>query len=745
MGHVKRWMVAVGTCASLVAIAPAAAHATDYTWTGATASSIWSDANNWQDGAAPSGTAGTLTFPVLTSPGCESQPPTDTCYATIDDVGPLSIDQLAIDDTDAYTLHQQNNSSLSIGAGGVQATASPGGTGSPIIYAPLDLTAPQTWSFTGNVGSGDSEGALSIPHGINPTDDSASVQPLTLTTDLDPSEGATGGPVLKLDNSELGTVTVSDGVTLSLTGTQLNDSSGAPIDLQDGGTLQVNGRRTATSSIDSTGGDLIVGDGASPDGTLIVGGDVALDSGSTTTLDIDQTGSKAGTDFSQLVASGSIQLDGNLVLRQGTVGNPPACSALATGSKFTLISDSNGAISGTFANVSDGSTVMMPGCSTTTPTPVQINYTPTAVVATVLPTSTTTTSLSVPASSTTNQPVTLTATIAGATQPPTGTVTFHNSGAVIPNCGGEPLTAGAGDTATATCTTSFAAASSPEALTAAFSGTGGSGSSSSSPAATVTVGKGATSTVLSISNARPSPGTPVTYTATVTSVFPGPAPVEGAVQFRDTGTAISGCAPVTVTAGTATCTTTYSAVGAHSITATYGGDANFTSSTEPAQVVHVVAAVLAPGGTTAPLLPTAPNPPTVKPRSKPPTCKASVGRVKVKGSSATVPVAASSGGASCTVTVQLTATEKVRGSKVLSVSATRRKVKTKVIVLGSTTVTIAAGQTRKVRVSLNAKGRRLLASHHRLRLALNVTRTVNRRAVTVFSKTYTFKAPKRKR
>ena len=56
-----------------------AASATDYTWSGL-GTGGWSDGNNWVGGLAPSGGAGTLTFPQLTSSACTAATPTENCY-----------------------------------------------------------------------------------------------------------------------------------------------------------------------------------------------------------------------------------------------------------------------------------------------------------------------------------------------------------------------------------------------------------------------------------------------------------------------------------------------------------------------------------------------------------------------------------------------------------------------------------------------------------------------------------------
>ncbi len=70
-------------------------------------------------------------------------------------------------------------------------------------------------------------------------------------------------------------------------------------------------------------------------------------------------------------------------------------------------------------------------------------------------------------------------------------------------------------------------------------------------------------------------GQPVTYTATVS-----PGAATGTVAFDEAGTPIAGCAAQTISSGNATCTVSdYTTAGAHSITATYGGDGNYLTST----------------------------------------------------------------------------------------------------------------------------------------------------------------------
>ena len=90
------------------------------------------------------------------------------------------------------------------------------------------------------------------------------------------------------------------------------------------------------------------------------------------------------------------------------------------------------------------------------------------------------------------------------------------------------------------------------------------------------------------SSAEPSTvGQQVTYTATVS-----PTPDGGTVSFTDGGSTISGCGSVGVntSTGDATCSSTYSAVGSHTIQASYSGETDFGGSQSSSRIQVVNAA-----------------------------------------------------------------------------------------------------------------------------------------------------------
>jgi hypothetical protein len=66
------------------------------------------------------------------------------------------------------------------------------------------------------------------------------------------------------------------------------------------------------------------------------------------------------------------------------------------------------------------------------------------------------------------------------------------------------------------------------------------------------------------------------------------------------------------------------------------------------------------------------------------------------------------------------------------------------VVVGSATVTLSAGETRTVRISLNKTGKRLIRKRHKLKVTLRITQTLaTGKATALLTKTLVFKAPRR--
>jgi alpha-tubulin suppressor-like RCC1 family protein len=167
----------------------------------------------------------------------------------------------------------------------------------------------------------------------------------------------------------------------------------------------------------------------------------------------------------------------------------------------------------------------------------------------------------------------------------TGSITFSDS--IVGTLCISPISGNA-----ANCLYAALPAAATRTITASYPGDA-SCPGSSSIVFSQTVNKSNTSTTVS----GPTPvtvSTSVSYTATVTAISPGVGTPTGTVTFSDTvaGLACSGGNTQTLVAGSATCTTSFSAAGSHTISASYVGDANFNatggSSTSTSKAVNVV-------------------------------------------------------------------------------------------------------------------------------------------------------------
>jgi large repetitive protein len=113
-------------------------------------------------------------------------------------------------------------------------------------------------------------------------------------------------------------------------------------------------------------------------------------------------------------------------------------------------------------------------------------------------------------------------------------------------------------------------------ITAEFAGDSNLNGSTNSPALSQTVNKADTTTSVAAS-ANPSVnGQSVTFTATVATTSPGSGTASGTVTFKDGSTTLG---TASLSSGQATFSTSALSVGSHSITAVYGGDSSFNTST----------------------------------------------------------------------------------------------------------------------------------------------------------------------
>jgi cyclophilin family peptidyl-prolyl cis-trans isomerase len=184
------------------------------------------------------------------------------------------------------------------------------------------------------------------------------------------------------------------------------------------------------------------------------------------------------------------------------------------------------------------------------------------------------------------QAVVLTATVtvvAPGTGTPTGTVTFSDGTTTL---GTGTLDANG----TATFTTTSLSAGTVHSLTAVYNG-GGLFTGSTSAAVSQLVNQASTTTTVSASPNPATAGQTTTLTAAVSAAAPGGGTATGTVTFQD-GTTVLGTATLGAN-GQATFQTSALTQGLHTITAVYAGDGNFTMSTSIALMLTVSAAPIA--------------------------------------------------------------------------------------------------------------------------------------------------------
>ena len=128
----------------------------------------------------------------------------------------------------------------------------------------------------------------------------------------------------------------------------------------------------------------------------------------------------------------------------------------------------------------------------------------------------------------------------------------------------------------------------------------------------------------------------------------------------------------------------------------------------------------------------------------PPPGKAKAGKPKVSGTSVT-DVVTCTGQTSCKVTMKLTVNETRKGHKIISVSVAHKrkpKVTHKIVGLGTASATIAAGHSKRLRISLNKTGRTLLKTHHHLTATLTVAQITSGRSRQIATGKVRFKSTK---
>jgi hypothetical protein len=376
--------------------APVAVAGANFTWsggnTGGFSPGLWSLADNWSGGVAPSGSIGTLSLPDLGSV-CDSGTSSNACYSSEDNLGQyVTVDRLDIADNEPYWLSSNGPIILNGDANGIgldAAPAEPESAGGVADVPSLELGADQTWEI--DSGAASSNG-LEVDAVVASTNYSLGLQlggPL-YTTSLDTADvSVEGNGYLVLEREEY-------------TQAQLPDTV-----LSQGGGLEVTAPGAGSGSVTAGVGsaaDVSIGSGVSPDGTLAVTGNVTLGSFANLDMFIDQPASTVtypppagafgspSTDFSQLTASGTVDLDqADLNLYLGA-SSDSTCDDLIPGQNYTLISAAtiNGDLDDDGTPITNGETIPLQNdCNDISATPtVMITYdrgsTPETVTATVV-------------------------------------------------------------------------------------------------------------------------------------------------------------------------------------------------------------------------------------------------------------------------------------------------------------------------------------------------------------------------
>lgn len=193
-----------------------------------------------------------------------------------------------------------------------------------------------------------------------------------------------------------------------------------------------------------------------------------------------------------------------------------------------------------------------------------MSSTSTAITETVGLAATTTTLAANPTTSSYGQSVRFTATVKSGTAPASGTVTVKNGTSIV----GSGVLNSSGVFIVSIANLPVGTIS----LTAVYGGNANF-KPSTSTASVLTVNLAKTTTVLQSSPNPSAQGTTVTFTATVKPAYSGTP--SGTVTFKDGANILTSAI---MSGGVAKCTTSALSAGSHTISASYGGDQHFTSS-----------------------------------------------------------------------------------------------------------------------------------------------------------------------
>jgi hypothetical protein len=346
-----------------LALGVPAAFAGTYTWTGADSIPGWSSSDNWSP-TDPSGTGNTLNFPAL-SGSC------DTCTDTEMNLADLGVDFLNFTGS-SYVIGTDGSNSLGLGSPGISAT----GSAAAVIATPLDLDGNQTWTITDSdldVDGGFSNNSQGLS--LNASLGSNGVIEFGASSDVGPVD------ITGASSADAGSSSIENGLVALDAGDDLNGSDGNPVAVSD---VSLYAAQTGVSAasigpLTATGAELLIGEPEAPTGGLDVDGGVTLDSGTELVMFEAGSGTTANIDFTQLSATGTVDLGGAQLLL-APVGGATACAALTVGQADQIVT-TTGSVTGQFGNAANGAILAYP-CSATTEEQFQINYLPSSVTAT---------------------------------------------------------------------------------------------------------------------------------------------------------------------------------------------------------------------------------------------------------------------------------------------------------------------------------------------------------------------------
>jgi len=335
-----RGLVAV-SLAVLVAclLAAAGASAAPLVWNGEAVEHHWSALHNWDGELAPSmGEPSELEFPHLS--GCSGS---SSCYSSENDLSGLKVESIKIDNGDEYQL---SGKEIDLGSGGLTVAPAAGTSGpaGDVFELPIHLSAPQSWSITGRSGGAYGENGAAVVGDVS--------GPESLAVGI-----GKGNSLILANETEVGSVT--------LEGQDTNEAGvlngfielAGDIDFLDGGQVDLNHMFMigpgALGALHTDHGELVVGIGGVPTEGVLADS-ATFDKESKVGFEIAGEHDVAGEDYSQLHALGNVELNGvELELHVSPPSEGSACPTLRAGQTYVLVA-TEGSLSGTFANASEG-------------------------------------------------------------------------------------------------------------------------------------------------------------------------------------------------------------------------------------------------------------------------------------------------------------------------------------------------------------------------------------------------------